>query len=89
MNQKILDHYREYSQYTYPGLYEDYLKTLPDNVRDFGPIVRNQIIHRTSLSDGSTVKDPDMIYVDMKICPGGDRRKMITLIPPLQLLLNY
>lgn len=69
MDKKIFNHFLQYSQFTYPGLYENYLQSLPNNVREFGPLVRNQIIHRTSLSDENTVKDPDLIYVDMKNIP--------------------
>lgn len=69
MNKKIFNHFLQYSQFTYPGLYEDYLKSLPDNVREFGPLVRNQLIHRTSLSDENTVRNSDLIYVDMKNMP--------------------
>lgn len=69
MNKKILNHFLQYSQFTYPGLYEDYLKSLPDNIHQLGVLVRNQLIHRTSLSGENTIKNPDLIYVDMKNIP--------------------
>lgn len=69
MENKILQHYLEYSQYTYPGLYEDYLKSLPDNVREFGPLIRNQLIHRTSLRNDNEPEIPGLIYVDSKNMP--------------------
>lgn len=69
MNQKVLDHYLEYGQYTYPGLYESYLRSLPDDVRKIGALVRNQLIHRTSLHDENTKIIPGLIYADMKNIP--------------------
>lgn len=61
--------YLEYSQFTYPGLYEDYLKSLPDDIRKLGVLIRNQLIHRTSLADENTNKILGLIYVDMKNMP--------------------
>ncbi len=69
MNQKILDHYRTYSQFTYPGLYEDYLKSLPDDISELGLLVRKQLVHRTTLEAGNTESNKDMKYGDMTKVP--------------------
>src|SRR3990167_5474955 len=54
MNQKIIKHYIEFSQYTYSGLYQDVLrKNLPNDIRKIGELVRKQIIHRTTLEAGN------------------------------------
>lgn len=68
-DKKVLDHYRQYSQFTYAGLYSEYLKTLPDNVKDLGLLVRKQLIHRTTLVAGNTGSNADMKYGDMTKVP--------------------
>lgn len=57
MNQAILTHYLKYGQYTYPGLYESYLKSLPDDIRKLCLLIRKQIIHRTTLELGKIGAD--------------------------------
>lgn len=69
MDKKILDHYLEYSQFTYPGLYETYLKSLPDDVRELGLLIRRQLIHRTTLNAGNTGSNADLKYGDMTKVP--------------------
>lgn len=69
MNKKILGYYRQYSQFTYPGLYEDYLRTLPSDIRDLGFLIRKQLIHRTTLNAGNTGTNSDMKYGDMTKVP--------------------
>jgi len=69
MNKKILDHFREYSQFTYPGLYEKYLKSLPNDIRELGYLVRMQLVHRTTLTDGNTGTNADKKYGDMTRIP--------------------
>ena len=34
MNNKILEYYLNFSVYTNPGLYKDFLKDLPDNISE-------------------------------------------------------
>lgn len=69
MDKKILEHYRQYSQFTYPGLYEDYLKSLPEDIRELGLLVRKQLIHRTTIEAGNTGSNEDMKYGDMTKVP--------------------
>lgn len=69
MNQKILDHYLEYSLFTYPGLYKDYLKTLPNDIPKLGLLLRMNFIHRTTLEAGNIGTNADLKYGDMKKIP--------------------
>lgn len=55
MQQKILDHYLKYSLFTYPGLHEDYLKSLPSDIRELGLLLRTNFIHRMTLADDITL----------------------------------
>lgn len=52
MKVKVLEHYLQYSQFTYPGLYENYLKSLPNDIKELGLLLRKQLIHRTTLEKG-------------------------------------
>src|SRR5260370_34201757 len=69
MNKKIVNHYLQYSQFTYPGLYEDYLKSLPGDIRKLGRLIRKQIIHRKTLAAGNTGTNADLKYGDMTKVP--------------------
>jgi len=70
MNQKIIKHYLEFSQYTYSGLYQDVLrKNLPDDIRKIGELVRKQIIHRTTLEAGNMGTNTDKRFGDMAKVP--------------------
>ena len=66
MRQKILDHYLEFGLFTYPGLYADYFKSLPDDIREIGRLLRWSFIHRTTLDSGNTWTNKDMKFGDMK-----------------------
>lgn len=68
-NKKLLDHYLQYGLFTYPGLYEDYLKTLPDDVKELGQLLRTNIIHRTTLDAGNVGSNADLKYGDMTKIP--------------------
>lgn len=52
MDKMILSHYLEYSQFTYPGPYEKHLKSLPDDIKELGLLLRKQLIHRTTVEQG-------------------------------------
>ena len=69
MSNKILNHFRQYGQFTYPGLYERYLKSLPDDICELGLLVRKQLIHRTTLDAGNTGTNADQKYGDMTKMP--------------------
>lgn len=69
MQQKILDHFKEYSMFTYPGLYEEYLKTLPHDIKELGLLLRKNFIHRTTLAEGNKGTNADLKYGDMTKIP--------------------
>ena len=57
MKKEILEHYLKYGIFTYPGLYEDYLKTLPDNIYELGVLIRKQEMHRVDLKKAMSEDD--------------------------------
>ena len=66
MNKKVLDHYLEFSTYTFPGLYLEKLKNdLPNDIREIGLLVRKSLIHRTTLATGNTLTNSDLRFGDM------------------------
>jgi hypothetical protein len=70
MTSKVLDHYLEFSEYTYPGLYKDILKhDLPDDIRAIGLLIRKNIIHRTTLAAGNVGTNADLKFGDMSQVP--------------------
>lgn len=69
MQQKILDHYLKYGMFTYPGLYKKYLKSLPDDIRKIGHLLRWSLIHRTTLEWGNTSTNSDLKFGDMTKVP--------------------
>lgn len=69
MNKKILNHYLEFSTFTTPGCYKEFLKTLPDEVKELGNLISHQIIHRVTLKEGNTNANRDKRYGDMDEYP--------------------
>ena len=70
MNSKNQDFYLQFSQYTNPGLYGDLLKkTLPDDVKGIGLLVRKQLVHRMTLKNGNTGSNKDLRYGDTTKVP--------------------
>jgi hypothetical protein len=69
MNKKVLDHYLEFGMFTYPGLYYDYFKSLPDDVREIGHLLRWSFVHRTTLVAGNTGTNKEMKFGDMTRMP--------------------
>ncbi len=70
MDRKILNHYLEFSQYTNPGLYKELLrKSLPDDVKEIGLLVRKQLIHRMTLKNGNAGSNLDLRYGDVAKIP--------------------
>lgn len=69
MQTKILNHYKRCGLFTYPGLYEAYLQSLPDDVRTIGLLIRKNVIHRTTLAAGNTGTNADLKYGDMTKVP--------------------
>lgn len=66
----ILQHYRQFSQFTDPGAYSQRIvDELPDDVREIGHLIRKQFIHRMTLANGNTGSNEDMRYGDMTKMP--------------------
>ncbi|HSX15640.1 MAG TPA: transglutaminase-like domain-containing protein [Candidatus Saccharimonadales bacterium] len=64
-----LEFYKQYSLFTYPGLYEAELRKLPDDVREIGLTVRQSLIHRTMLEGPDGRQNPDRRFGDMSLVP--------------------
>lgn len=69
MQKKILKHYLQTGTYTYAGAYEDYFRSLPDNVEELGRLVCSQVIHRVTLREGNTNANAKLQYGDMTKFP--------------------
>lgn len=69
MNQKILNHYLEFSTFTNPGLYKEFLQSLPDGIEELGNLITHQIVHRVTLKEGNTKANIDLRYGDMEQYP--------------------
>lgn len=69
MQQKVLDHYLRYGLFTYPGSYEKYLKSLPDDIGKIGHLLRWSVIHRTTLDWGNKGTNSDLKFGDMTKVP--------------------
>jgi len=70
MNHKIIEHYLDFSTFTYPGLYKEILKNdLPDDIREIGLLVRKNFIHRTTLAAGNVGTNADLKFGDMTTVP--------------------
>lgn len=69
MKEKILNHYLQFSTYTNPGCYVDFLKSLPDDISDLGNLVCHQVIHRVILKNRNTYSNSDKKYGDMDKYP--------------------
>ena len=52
MTEEMRKHYLEYGPFTYPGLYEEYFRSLPDDPSELGHLISHQIIHRVTLREG-------------------------------------
>lgn len=70
MQSRLLSHYLQYSAYTHPGAYAEHLRLqVPDDVREFGKLVRAQTIHSMVLVNGNTGSNSDLRYGDMTKVP--------------------
>lgn len=69
LNEKIKNHYLEFGVFTNPGLYQDFLRNLPDDITELGNLVSHQIIHRVTLRDGNINANADKRYGDMEKYP--------------------
>ncbi len=69
MNKELRKHYLETGTYTYAGQYQDYFKSLPNEIEELGRLICSQVIHRVTLREGNTNANKDMIYGDMNRFP--------------------
>lgn len=69
MNPKLLKHYLQFSSFTYPGPYQKQLRTLPDDIRELGLLVRKSLVHRTTLAAGNVGTNQDLRFGDMTQMP--------------------
>lgn len=69
MTEEMRKHYLEYGPFTYPGLYEEYFRSLPDDPSELGHLISHQIIHRVTLREGNKNANFDLRYGDMDRWP--------------------
>lgn len=69
MTEAIRAHYLEYGPFTYPGLYGEYFRSLPDDPSELGHLISHQIIHRVTLREGNKNANFDLRYGDMDRWP--------------------
>lgn len=65
INNKILNFYKKTSLYTDLGLYKDFAKSLPDDIKELCLLQRNQIIHPFDLKNEEMMNDKNSFYGDM------------------------
>ncbi len=69
MTEAMHKHYLEYGPFTYPGLYADYFRSLPEDPSELGHLISHQIIHRVTLREGNKNANFDLRYGDMTRWP--------------------
>jgi hypothetical protein len=88
MSNKIYEYYLRFSEYTNPGLYEEYLKNeLPDDIKEISDLVRSQLIHRVILKNGNAISNSDLRYGDMNKVPSERLRCEDDLFPTASAML--
>lgn len=66
MVEKKLNNFLEFSTFDFPGGYLDELKSLPNEIASIGKLVRQNVIHRTTLASGNTGTNQDLRFGDME-----------------------
>ena len=70
MQQNMFDHYRAFSQFTYPGLYQERLqRDLPADIGQAGRLVKQQVIHKLSLDAVREGAQSNPAYGDIRRVP--------------------
>lgn len=70
LDPKLRDHYLSFGTFTYPGLYQQKLiDDLPGDVREIGRLVRQNIVHRSTLAEGNAGTNADMRFGYMTKMP--------------------
>lgn len=69
MEERILEHYKKTGTFTYAGCYQDYFRSLPDDISVLGRLICSQVIHRVTLKDGNTNANQTLLYGDINRYP--------------------
>lgn len=70
MQESLLNHYRSFSLFTFPGLYQELLqRDLPADIAEMGRLVKRQIIHKMTLYTGREGSHVNPAYGDMGKVP--------------------
>ncbi len=70
MQQNVFDHYLAFSQFTYPGLYQERLqRDLPTDIGQLGRLVKQQVIHSGVLSMGREGSQTNPAYGNIRDVP--------------------
>lgn len=59
------NHFLEFSTFDFPGRYLNELRALPNDIPAIGKLVRQNIIHRTTLAAGNTGTNQDLRFGDI------------------------
>ena len=65
----VREHCLACGPFTYPGLYGDYFRSLPDDPGELSRLLSHQIIHRVTLAQGNRFANADLRYGDMTQWP--------------------
>ncbi|GCE14993.1 hypothetical protein KTT_48520 [Tengunoibacter tsumagoiensis] len=70
MQKLFLQQYRGFSQFTYPGLYEERLRRdLPSDIGQAGRLVKQQVIHGLLLAASREGEQFNLVYGDIREVP--------------------
>lgn len=69
MTDAIRQHFLAYGPFTYPGLYSDCFRALPDDPGALSRLLSKQIIHRVTLAQGNRFANADLRYGDLTCWP--------------------
>jgi len=88
MNEKILNHYLQFSTFTNPGCYKKILQSLPDDIKEIGLLIRKQIIHKVTLKNGNTGSNTDLRYGNMNEFPWWRLRCEDDILPTASAMIS-
>lgn len=69
LTEMLRRHYLETGPFTFPGLYAEYFRSLPEDPRTLSELLSRQIIHRVTLAEGNRNANADLRYGDMDRWP--------------------
>lgn len=69
LTETLRQHYLAFGPFTYPGLYAEYFRSLPEDPKALSDLISRQIIHRVTLADGNRYANADLRYGDMDRWP--------------------